>query len=132
MHKELEPIETVLRKLKDGGEISMAYVFGSFAEGAIHRNSDIDLAVYIEAGDRKKAVLTEDRILAVTPSGRSVDILRLDLADASPFVVQKALKGIPLVDNSRRRYYEVAVRALKETEVLRHDSGQRGKMEAQS
>lgn len=50
---------------------------------------------------------------------RDVSILRLDDEDESQFVVQEALKGKHIVEQDMDTFYDVAHRALHETEEIR-------------
>lgn len=50
---------------------------------------------------------------------REINFLRLDDEDESPFIVQEALKGIHLVEPDKDCLYEIADRALHETEGIR-------------
>lgn len=105
---ELGPLRNVLAELRKEGK----------ARGVQHKRSDIDLAVYINAGDEKEAIGTIDAILMA--SERPVEMLRLDDEEESPFIIQKALKGIPLVEPDMEVLYRVAHRALHEAEGIRY------------
>ena len=114
---ELKPLIQTLRELKSRGEIKLALLYGSFANGAQHCRSDIDLALSLspDASDREMSII--DRILM--SAERQVSILRLDDPDESPFVVQVSLKGIHLVEPDLKSYYKIADRALHESESIR-------------
>lgn len=117
MKKELKPLEEVLWDLKNKGQIHIALLYGSFAEGTPHGRSDIDLAIFLSPGNDKEKADTVDRILMAVD--RDISILRLDDEDESPFVVQKALKGIHLVEPDEDTLYKVAGWALHESESIR-------------
>jgi len=117
MEKELTPLKKVLSKLKTEGKILLAILFGSYAQGVPHKRSDIDLAVYINTEDENERFLITDEILMSIE--RDVNILRLDDEEESPFVVQAALKGMHLVEPDVEALYNVARRALHETEGIR-------------
>jgi len=113
----LEPLKKVLSELRKEGKILVAILYGSYARGTPHKRSDIDLAVFIRAKNVEEEIETIDKILMSTET--EVSILRLDDEDESPFVVQEALKGIPLVEPDDDILYDVAHRALHETEEIR-------------
>lgn len=115
--KDLEQLKAVLQELRKEGKILVAILYGSYARGTPHQRSDIDLAVFIRARDEKEETDIIDKILMSTE--RQVSILRLDDEDESPFVVQEALKGIHLVEPDSNALYEVAHKALHETEEIR-------------
>ncbi len=119
--EELWPLIEVLQELKKEGFISLALLYGSFAEGKEHARSDIDLAIYLNPLHQEREIEVIDRILLSTE--RDIHILRLDDDDESPFVVQEALKGINLVEPDKDIYYKVADRALHEAESIRFKRG---------
>ncbi len=121
---ELKPLKEVLQKLRSDGKVLVAILYGSYARGTPHKRSDIDLAVFIHAMNEKEETDIIDKILMSTE--RQVSILRLDDEDESPFVVQEALKGIPLVEPDSDILYDVARRALHETEEIRFRRSLRG------
>lgn len=116
-HKDIEKIAKVLHELKAGGKILLAYLYGSFASASQHVRSDIDLAIYMNTQDDSETMEVTDRILMATD--RQVGILRLDDEEESPFLVQRALNGIPLVEPDTEILYAVAHRALHEAETIR-------------
>jgi len=117
MDKDLENLQKILGRLKEKGEISLAYLHGSYASGSQHKRSDIDLAVYLNSRDEKRRIEIIDEILM--SADRHIDLLLLDDEDESPFVIQKALKGIPLIEPDNETFYMLAHRALHETEAVR-------------
>lgn len=119
--KDLQSIRETLNLLRSEGRISPAYLFGSCASGTAHARSDIDIAVYINSRNEKEGIDIIDRILM--SSERQIEILRLDDEDEGPFAVQEAMRGIPLIDNDANVYYEVAHRALHESELIRYRRG---------
>ncbi len=118
MDKDLENLKKILGRLKEEGKISLAYLYGSYASGSQHKRSDIDLAIYLNSRDENRRIEIIDEILMSTD--RSIDLLLLDDEDESPFVIQKALKGIPLVEPDDEILYMLARRILHETESIRH------------
>ena len=114
---ELKSLAGVLHELRSEGKILLAYLYGSYATEDEHSRSDIDVAIYVNAGDEMETIEVVDRILMA--ADRQVEILRLDDEEESPFVVQEALKGIPLVDPDIEVFYSVARRALHEAETIR-------------
>ncbi len=121
---ELPDIQRLTRGLQDlraEGKVLVAVLYGSFFDGVPHARSDIDLAVYISAAGEEEALDITDQILMAAQ--RQVEILRLDDADESPFIVQQALKGRHLVDPDPDVLYAVWRRALHETEEIRFRRG---------
>ncbi|MBI4849242.1 MAG: nucleotidyltransferase domain-containing protein [Nitrospirae bacterium] len=110
-------MKQVLNTLRAEGKILLAYLYGSYAEGTQHKRSDIDLAVYINADSEEETIKLIDTILMSMDT--PIEILRLDDEDESPFIVQTALKGTPLIEPDIKTFYEVSHRALHETEGIR-------------
>jgi len=117
LSKELKPVIERLQALKNEGKVLLAYLYGSYKTGTQHARSDIDLALYLNAVGEKEEMEVIDHILMA--SDKEIGILRLDDEDESPFIVQEALKGIPIVEPDLEAYYKVAHRALHEAESLR-------------
>jgi len=115
--KSIDELRKILGELKEARKIYVALLYGSFAKGAQHVRSDIDLAVYLNAATPEEELELIDRILMSVD--RDVSILRLDDQDESPFVVQEALKGIHLVDPDLEILYDVSHRVLHECETIR-------------
>lgn len=115
--EEIEPIKKLLEELKRDGKVLIAILYGSYAKGSIHKNSDIDLALYINTKDIMEDIKIVDRILMSVE--RNVSILRLDDEDESPFVVQNALKGVYLIEPNREILYLISNRVLHECESIR-------------
>ncbi len=116
INSEIEPLKNILTELKATSKISIGILYGSYAFGTPHVRSDIDLALYINPCSEKEQIEIIDEILMSVD--RDVNILRLDDEDESPFVVQKALKGIHLVEPEPELLYKIAHRVLHETEEI--------------
>lgn len=114
---ELKPLKETLLKLRKEGKILIALLYGSYVRGIPHKRSDIDLAVFVNAGNEEEEIEILDKILMSTE--RQVSILRLDDDEESPFVVQEALKGMHLVEPDNDTLYKVAHRVLHDTEEIR-------------
>ncbi len=114
---EIDSLKQVLNTLRAEGKILLAYLYGSYARGTQHKRSDIDLAVYINADSEEEIINLIDSILMSMDT--PIEILRLEDEDESPFIVQKALKGVPLVEPDMETFYKVSHRALHETEGIR-------------
>jgi predicted nucleotidyltransferase len=114
---EISSLKQVLNTLRAESKILLAYLYGSYSTGLQHGRSDIDLAVYINSNDDKEIIEIIDTILMT--SEVPIEILRLDDDDESQFIVQKALKGIPLIEPDTETFYKVARRALYESESIR-------------
>ncbi|MBI4685240.1 MAG: nucleotidyltransferase domain-containing protein [Nitrospirae bacterium] len=116
--EEIKSLKGLLDKLKKERKILLAYLYGSYAGERQHKRSDIDLAVYLSAADEKERTNILDSILMT--SDKQINILMLDDEDESPFVIQEALKGIPLIDPDLEMLYSVAHNALHEAENIRY------------
>lgn len=114
---ELEPLISVLSQLRTENRLSIAILYGSFANGTQHSRSDIDLAIAIPFQHQNSELEIIDQILMSTD--RQISILRLDDLDESPLVVQEALKGVHLVEPDIDILYAIAGRALHESEGIR-------------
>ncbi len=114
---EMQGIKKVLEGLQREGTVLLAYLYGSYAKGNPHVRSDIDLAVYLNSKDEDVRIEAIDRILM--NSDRNIEILFLDDENESPFVVQEALKGIPLIEPDKDKLYDVSDRVLHESEDIR-------------
>lgn len=119
--EEIERLKKELKRLKEERKISLAFLYGSFAKGKVHKRSDIDLAIYINSMDEKETANIVERLSSLTD--RNLEILRLDDEDESPFIIQEALKGMPLVEPDDDILYEVYDRALHEAEGIRFRRG---------
>ena len=117
VEKDIAPLKEVLAKLKNEGKILITLLYGSYANGIPHIRSDIDLAVFINAKDRKEETEIIDEILISVE--RDVSILRLDDEDESPFIIQEALKGVHLIEPDDDALYAVSHRTLHEAESIR-------------
>lgn len=115
--KDIGKLKDILNKLRGEGKILIAILFGSYAHGQPHKRSDIDLAVYINTENESKRIEIIDEILM--SDNRDINILRLDDEEESPFIVQKALKGLHLVEPDNDILYKVAHRVLHEAEGIR-------------
>ncbi len=115
--RELEPLREILRKFKQEDKIKIALLYGSYARGASHNRSDIDLALSIRAENKEEEMEIIDKILMSVE--RDISILRLDDEDESPFVIKEALKGIHLVEPDIDILYEISHRALHDSEEIR-------------
>ncbi len=114
--EDIRILKKILQDYRKKRKILLAYLFGSFAEGNVHSRSDIDLAIYLTGSEEEKLKILEELIGSVE---RHLDILRLDDEDESPFIIQTALKGIPLVEPDEETLYQVWDRALHEAEHIR-------------
>lgn len=117
LNQDSRAVTEVLRDVRAEDKLLVAILYGSFAKGAPHARSDIDLAVYLNVSDENEEIALIDPIFMSTD--REVSILRLDDEDESPLVIQETLKGIHLVEPDREVLYTTADRALHDTESTR-------------
>ena len=118
--EEVEKLKEILAHYRAKNRVLLAYLFGSCAKGETHPRSDIDLALYLTGSEKEKLKVIEDLLLAIETH---LDILRLDDEDESPFVIQEALKGIPLVEPDEETLYQLWHRVLHEAEHIRLKRG---------
>ena len=114
---DISPLMQTLQDMKGENSVQLALLYGSFAIGAEHCRSDIDLAIALSPQLQEKEFDIIDRILM--SSERHISILRLDDEDESPLIVQESLKGIHLIEPDRDVYYKAAHWALHESESIR-------------
>ena len=114
---EWDTLRGILQQEREEGRVLIAVVFGSYADGTPHARSELDLAVYLRAGDPEEEMTILDRSLMSTET--DISILRLDDENESPFVVQEALKGTHLVEPDIETLYTVQHRVMHECESIR-------------
>ena len=122
--QEIQKIKTVLEDMRQKGIVLLAYLYGSYAGGNQHGRSDIDIAVYFNTKTEDESIEAIDRLLMAVD--RDVEILQLNDHDESPFVMQEALKGIPLVEPDEETLYRLYDYVLHETESIRFKRGFKG------
>lgn len=116
LEEDLKNLKELLEKYKKEKKVLLAYIFGSCAEGKTHKRSDIDIAIYLTGSEKEKLQILENLLMC---SKKKLDILRLDDEDESPFIIQKALKGVPLIEPDEEILYKLWDRVLHETEHIR-------------
>ena len=114
---EIIGIKNAIEDMRKEGIVLLAYLYGSYAKGEQHTRSDIDIAVYLNIKTEDESIDAIDRI--VMASDRNVEILLLNDNDESPFIIQEALKGIPLIEPDEETLYRLYDYALHETESIR-------------
>lgn len=102
-------------------DISMAFLFGSWAKCQGGIDSDVDIAIYFEpkgnvlewektdfrSDDEKSIWLDIEKIIE-----KEVDLLVLNRA--APTIADSALKGIPIIIKNRNLYMEFLLRITSE------------------
>ena len=119
--REIRALKKILPDLRAENKILAAILYGSFSKGNTHARSDIDLAIYLNASNEDEGIAVIDKILM--RADREVSILRRDDEDESPFIIQKAPKGIHLVEPDKNILYKTANRALHDAECIRFRRG---------
>jgi uncharacterized protein len=107
----------LLEKFHNQGNLKVALLFGSYAQGEAHARSDIDLAIFLQTSGPEEDMALIDEILM--SSDKQIGILRLDDDEESPFIVQEALKGRHLIEPDPDILYDLYHRVLHETETIR-------------
>lgn len=116
--EDIKTLRDLLNSLREEGKIKLAYLYGSYASNTQHNRSDIDLALYLSTDDVNERDAIIDSILMT--SDKQIEVLMLDDRDESPFIIQEALKGIPLTEPDLETLYIVSHHALHEAESIRH------------
>lgn len=96
-------------------DVSIAFVFGSYARGKEMAESDFDVAVYLK--ERDKDIEKEDKIWSDITEilKKEVDLVCLNYAPAT--LVSNVIRtGIPLVIKNKRLYRKVYLRSTLEAE----------------
>jgi len=106
--KKIESLKNYLQKRDD---VLIAFLFGSYAEGFIKRESDVDLAVYLK--DRKKR--RDIYLDAVKITKRETNLIYLDEALAS-LVLNIFKTAIPLTIKNERLYWNLYLKKSLEAE----------------
>lgn len=124
--EEREMIISQIRDYLSGiEEVSMAFLFGSWAKGYEGMESDVDIAVYFKPKanilewqepvyyERENRIwLDLERII-----GKEVDLLVLNRAPAT--VADNASKGIPIIIKDRNLYMDFLFRITSEAADFR-------------
>jgi predicted nucleotidyltransferase len=113
-------LETYFSNRKD---VAFSFLFGSYARGTAHRNSDVDIAVYFYPEIRHPVqyeedvyYVGEDEIWADLDQllGKEVELLVLNRVSAS--VSASAVRGTPLVINDWHLYLDFMEVVTREAE----------------
>lgn len=120
----------IVKALKDYFEkredIVMAFLFGSYAKGVFHKESDVDVAIYfrpktgyLEWEEYNLKYEEEDTIWLDIESllKRNVDLVILNRAHST--IAQSAISGIPIVIKDRGLYLDFMLRVTREAEDFR-------------
>ena len=108
-------IQQLKEYFKRQDDVSMAFVFGSYARGREMAESDFDVAIYLKEGD--KDIKREDEIWSdITEMlKKEVDMVCLNYAPAT--LVSNVMRtGIPLAIKDKSIYWEVYLRNTLEAE----------------
>lgn len=122
----LEMIKALKGYFEKRDDVVMAFLFGSYARGISHRESDVDIAVYFrpksgylewEEFDIKYEAedtvwLDVERLLK-----RNVDLIILNRARST--IAQSAINGIPIIIKDRGLYLDFMLRVTSEAEDFR-------------
>lgn len=112
----MEPAARFREYFESRKEVVMAFLFGSCAKGLAGTDSDLDLAVYFDPGDRRLEwdepnawYDSESGIWADLEAmvGRNVDLLVLNRA--APTVAESAIRGTPIIIRDRGIYLDFLV-----------------------
>ena len=116
----MKPSQTLVNELSQefnrDPRIMMAFLFGSYAAGTAHANSDLDIAVYLQEpycfNDVQNLWSRIEKI-----SGKEVDLIVLNTAP--PSICWTAIQGIALTIKDERQYLEYMLDCSREAEDFR-------------
>lgn len=125
MHVDLDALRPCLERLFAARPVRVAYLFGSQVTGRTHEESDVDVAVLLDASltpdERFRQRLDLVGELAELFGTDNVDVVILN--EAPPLLAFEVLRGgVLLFERDRRERIEFQVRTMKEyedTEPLR-------------
>ena len=99
------------------GEVSLAFIFGSFAEGRLNKESDVDIAILFRVEPDISTLTDIMNGLSVIVK-RDVDIVVLN--NASPIIRMEVLrKGRVLKKVDERIYCDFYLRTVKEYDDIK-------------
>lgn len=107
-------------------DVIMAFMFGSYARAISHRESDVDIAIYLrpksgylewEEFDIKYEAEDEIWLDIERLLRRNVDLIILNRARST--IAQSAINGIPIIIKDRGLYLDFMLRVTSEAEDFR-------------
>lgn len=106
-------VNQIAKTLEQDPDVSMAFLFGSYAKGNARSNSDLDIAVFL------KEPYTMETIQKIwgqieSLSNKDVDLIILNTAPAS--LCWSAIRGIKLYIKDQRQYLEYMLDCSNEAE----------------
>ena len=93
--------------------VLFAFLFGSQISGKIYRESDVDVAVYLQEG---YSLVTVKNIWADVEAIVRKDVDLIILNTAPPLIAQAALRGKPLIIKDYTRYLKYLLETSGEAE----------------
>ncbi len=118
MKNGIENRDILLKTLKEAmqGEedVLFAYLYGSYAYGDVHSESDIDVAVYLTLSDMKEYLEKEKRILSALIDKIHTDRIDLRILNVLPLLLQyRVLKeGIPIFTKEEQERIDFETRVM--------------------
>lgn len=106
---DIAAIASQAAKLPD---VDAVYLFGSFAAGAPHQDSDIDIGILSSDSSMTERDIYR-RLPRQTAAGRQVDYRILNSSKSPAFISRAAIKGIPLKVNDEARRADFESLALR-------------------
>ncbi|WP_203364013.1 nucleotidyltransferase domain-containing protein [Bacillus sp. REN10] len=99
----------IIEKLKQQLDPDFIMLFGSFAKGTAHKDSDIDIAYFSDKllSSYERFTLAGD---LATLTGREVDLIDLKLID-TVFTMQIYSEGVPIYINDENEFTRQKIRA---------------------
>lgn len=115
-----------IKKALKKESVVLCYLFGSFARGESHKDSDIDIAVLFDKAVNKDKILEKEgkliSLFSKSFPGREINLV--NLAVASPLLIQNAIiEGKLIYARGENERILFQVEALHKYEEYRHLSG---------
>ena len=105
-----------LKEVMEGEEgVLFAYLYGSYAYGVVHSESDIDVAVYLNPSDMKEYLQKEKRILSALIDKIRTDIIDLGILNVLPLILQYHIlkEGIPIFIKDEKGRIDFEIRVME-------------------
>ena len=109
----MDSIEQLKNYFQSAETVLFAFLFGSQSSGKIYRESDVDVAVYLQEGyslDTIKKMWADIEAIV----RKDVDLIILNTAP--PLIAQAALKGKPIVIKEQALYLNYLLQTTGEAE----------------
>jgi predicted nucleotidyltransferase len=123
MEKDNRLLNELKKYFSDRTDVAFSFLYGSYARGTAHKQSDIDIAVYFYPAERYPVEYEEDIYYDAEDEiwadldrllGKEIELLVLNRVSAS--VAASAIKGIPVIVNDWTLYLDFMEIVTREAE----------------